>query len=694
MSTAAVGSYPIEKTRNIGIIAHIDAGKTTTTERILFYTGRTYQLGNVDEGTTVTDWMEQERERGITITSAAVTSYWRDYEINIIDTPGHIDFTAEVQRSLRVLDGGVVVFDAVAGVEPQSETVWRQANRFGVPRICFVNKMDRPGADLWRTVNMIKDRLGARPVAVQIPVGREQSFSGVVDLIRQEAHIYTDELGAKPEVVPIPEELVQEASSRREELFEAIASHDDEVLHKYLEGEELTYEEIIAGLRRCTIAGELVPVLCGSALRNKGIQKVLDAIVDYLPSPADIPPVAGIDPRTGERAERRASAEEPFTALVFKIVSDPYAGRLAYLRVYSGRAEVGGTVYNPSKGKRYRLPRLLRMYANTREEIDHVVASDIAATVGLRDVTTGDTLCDPDHPILLEAIGFPEPVISVAIEPRTKADQDRMSEALQRLAEEDPTFRVRLDGTTGQTLISGMGELHLEVLIDRLRREHNVGAHVGRPQVAYRETITRSARVEQRFVRQTGGRGQYAHVVLELEPLEKGAGVQFEDSIRGGVIPQEFIPAVRQGVLDASSSGVLSGYPVTDVRVRLVDGSYHAVDSSEYAFRVAGSMAFKEGVMRGAPIILEPIMKVEVVVPEEATGDVIGGLSQRRADIQGMEPRPRAFQAIRGTAPLAEMFGYATELRSVTQGRGTFTMEFDHYAPAPAELVKRLTGQV
>jgi elongation factor G len=685
-------AYPIEKRRNIGIIAHIDAGKTTTTERILFYTGRTHQLGNVDEGTTVTDWMDQERERGITITSAAVTCYWREHEISIIDTPGHIDFTAEVQRCLRVLDGGVVVFDAVAGVEPQSETVWRQADRFGVPRICFVNKMDRVGADLTRTVRMIRDRLGAEPLPLQVPIGVEQDFRGVVDLLALQAMVYTDELGASPEVIPIPAELKRQVDKQRGELLEALASHDDEILAKYLEGEEISPCELRAAIRRCTIAGKLVPVLCGSALRNKGVQPLLDAIVDYLPSPLDIPAVRGVDPRDGSTVERRASVEEPFCALVFKIVSDAYAGQLCYLRVYSGRARVGDTVLNVRTGRKQRLARLLRMYANRREEIDEAVASDIIAAVGLREVVTGDTISDPAHPIYLEPIHFPEPVISVAIEPRTKADQDRLSEALQKLALEDPTFSVRFDSATGQTLIAGMGELHLDVLVERMRREFNVNAHVGKPQVAYRETVTRPAEAEGRFIRQTGGRGQYGHVVLQVEPLGKGGGIEFEDASSGGVVPKEFIPAVEEGVREAASTGVLAGYPLTDVKVRLVDGSYHPVDSSDLAFRIAASIGLREAVMKGAPIILEPIMKVEVVVPEQATGDVIGSLNQRRADIVGMEPRPGGMQAIRAMVPLSEMFGYATELRSLTQGRGTFTMEFDHYAPVPEEIARRLAG--
>ncbi len=687
-----MSSYPIEKTRNIGVIAHIDAGKTTTTERILFYTGRTHQLGNVDEGTTVTDWMEQERERGITITSAAVTCYWRGYEINIIDTPGHIDFTAEVQRALRVLDGGVVVFDAVAGVEPQSETVWRQADRFGVPRICFVNKMDRLGADFWRTIGMIRERLGATPIAVQLPIGSEASFVGLVDLMTMTAWEYPDETGSRAEIVALPSDMVEEAERRREELVETIATHDDQIMGRYLEGEELSIEALMAGLRRCTIAGTLVPVLCGSSLRNKGVQRLLDAVVDYLPSPAEVPAVVGVDPDDGTPAERRASFDEPFSALVFKIVADPYAGRLAYLRVYSGQAKTGDTVLNASRGRKQRLPRLLRMYANRREEVTEIVASDIVATVGVRDVATGDTLCDVQHPIVLESITFPEPVISVAIEPRTKADQDKMGEALYKLSEEDPTFRIHNDETTGQTLISGMGELHLEVLIDRMRREYGVSAHVGSPQVAYRETITRAVTMEGRFVRQTGGRGQYGHVEIELEPLGKGSGVEFEDGLVGSSVPREYVPAIKQGIEEAASAGVMAGYPVTDVKVRLVDGSYHPVDSSEMAFRIAASMAFRDAAAKAGPILLEPIMKVEAVIPEAAIGDIIGSLQQRRAEIQGMDQRPGSAQAVDALVPMSELFGYTTELRSLTQGRGTFTMEFHHYGAVPQEVVKRLVG--
>jgi elongation factor G len=683
--------FALEKIRNIGIIAHIDAGKTTTTERILFYTGRTHRLGSVDEGTATTDWMPQERERGITITAAAITAYWRDHQINIIDTPGHIDFTAEVQRSLRVLDGGVVVFDAVAGVEPQSETVWRQADRYRVPRVCFVNKMDRTGADFHRTVAMIRERLGATPVPIQLPIGVEGSFRGAVDLLTMQAVTYTDELGAHRQYGPIPDELVEAAQAAREAMIEHIVETDDALLHKYLEGEEISADELRAALRRATIAGRITPVLCGSALRNKGVQPLLDAIVDYLPSPVDIPPIRGTNPLTGEEEMRPADENAPLAALVFKIVSDPYVGRLAYFRVYSGKIEAGQGVLNATKGKRERIGRVLRMHADRREEINEVYAGDIAATLGLKDSFTGDTLADPAYPIVLESITFPEPVISVAIEPKTAADQDKLADALRRLAEEDPTFRVRVDENTGQTLISGMGELHLEVLVDRMMREFRVAANVGRPRVAYRETITRKVRQQGRFVRQTGGHGQYGDVTLEIEPLSPGEGFVFEDRTVGGVIPKEFIPAVERGVREAMESGVLAGYPLVDIGVAVVDGSYHEVDSSEMAFKVAASMALREGALRAGPVLLEPIMKVEVVVPEEFLGDVLGNLNARRAEIQSVEPRGNA-QAIRAIVPLAEMFGYATDLRSMTQGRGTFTMEFSHYArvsEAEAEAVIR-----
>ena len=682
---------PLERYRNIGIIAHIDAGKTTTTERVLFYTGRTHRLGNVDEGTTVTDWMEQERERGITIVSAAVTAFWRDHQVNIIDTPGHIDFTAEVQRSLRVLDGGIVVFDAVQGVEPQSETVWRQADLYQVPRICFVNKMDRIGASYDRTVEMIRERLGANPIMVQMPVGQESSFQGVIDLLEEVFILWTDDLGAAPERMPVPEELREEAAARRAKMVEAIAETDEALTDKYLGGEQITVEELKAALRRAVIAGKATPVFLGSALKNKGIQPLLDGVVDYLPSPLDIPDVVGIKPGTEEQVARPADEDAPMSALVFKIVTDPYVGRLAYFRVYSGKVTKGATVYNSTAGKRERVGRLLRMYADRREDIDEVLAGDIGAVLGMKGTFTGDTLCDAVNPIVLEKITFPDPVIFVAIEPKTMADQDRLAEALQKLSEEDPTFRVGVDENTGQTLIWGMGELHLEVLLDRMQREFKVQARVGRPRVAYRESIREAVpKVEHRYVKQTGGRGQYGHVVLALEPGEPASGITFESRIRGGTIPQEFIPAVEKGVREAAEGGVIAGYPVTDIKVALLDGSFHEVDSSELAFKVAGSMAFKEGVQRGKPVLLEPVMRAEVVVPEAHVGDVTGDLSARRAQIEGIEARPGGIQAIRAMVPLAEMFGYATELRSMTQGRGAFTMEFDHYQEVERSVSEKI----
>ncbi len=683
--------FPLEKYRNIGIIAHIDAGKTTTTERILFYTGKTYRLGSVDEGNTVTDWMEQERERGITIVSAAVSAEWKGYQINIIDTPGHIDFTAEVQRSLRVLDGGIVVFDAVQGVEPQSETVWRQADRYGVPRICFVNKMDRVGASYERSIESIRERLGANPVAVQVPIGSEADFRGVVDLFTRQAIVWVDDLGKEPKITEVPAELRDEVEAARERMVEQIAETDDDLTMKYLEGEEITVEELKAALRRATIRGELTPVYCGSSLKNKGVQPLLDAVVDFLPSPLDIAEVHGIDPRTDEEVTRPPSDDAPLAALVFKIVTDPYVGRLAYFRVYSGKITQGSQVYNATRRKRERIGRLLRMYADRREDVTEVLAGDIGAVLGLKNSFTGDTLCDMANPIVLESISFPEPVISIAIEPKSTADQDKLSQALHKLAEEDPTFRVRTDEQTGQTIVSGMGELHLEILIDRLKREFNVKANVGRPRVAYRESITRPVpKVEGRFVKQTGGRGQYGHVVISMEPAEPGSGILFEDAIVGGAIPKEFIPAVEKGIREAADAGVVAGYPVTDVKVRLYDGSYHEVDSSEMAFKVAATMAFREGVKRGKPVLLEPIMKVEVVVPEEYIGDVMGQLSSRRGEIQGMEQRAGNTRAVRAMVPLAEMFGYATQLRSITQGRGAFTMEFDHYAPVPDNVARAI----
>ena len=683
-------AYPLERIRNIGIIAHIDAGKTTTTERILFYTGRTHRMGNVDDGTTVTDWMAQERERGITITAAAVTCFWRDCQINIVDTPGHIDFTAEVQRSLRVLDGGVVVFDAVAGVEPQSETVWRQADRYHVPRICFVNKMDRVGANFWRTMDMIRDQLAARPVAVQVPIGREDKFRGFVNLLTKQAIVYSDDLGASPEVIAIPDDMVAEVEEHREELLEKIAECDDQVMEKYLDGEELSVDELRRALREATLRGELVPVLCGSALRNKGVQPVLDAVVDYLPSPLDVPPMVGINTKTGTEWKCYADETKPFAALVFKVVSDPYVGRLVYLRVYSGRLEVGKTVLNTVKGKRERIGKLLRMYANRREELPSVEAGDIAAAVGLKSTFTGETLSDASQLVVLESIKFPEPVISVAIEPRTQADQDRLSEALGRLAEEDPTFHVRTDEQTGQLLISGMGELHLEVLVDRLLREFRVMANVGKPQVAYRETITKSVQSESEFIRQMGGRNIYGHVVLQLDPLPAGSGFQFENRTVESVFPQRLVPLVEEGIRESLDSGVLAGYTMVDFRVRLVGGTYDEEESSDMAYKVAASIALRNGAEDAGPILLEPMMKVEAVAPDEFSGAIIGDLSARGGQIGGLESRGVGMQGVRAQVPLAEMFGYATDLRSMTQGRGIFTMEFDHYAEVERQVLEQI----
>jgi elongation factor G len=672
--------FPLERYRNIGIIAHIDAGKTTSTERVLFYTGRTHRLGSVDDGTTVTDWMDQERERGITIVAAAVSAEWKGYFINIIDTPGHIDFTAEVQRSLRVLDGGVVVFDAVQGVEPQSETVWRQADRYGVPRICFINKMDRTGASFDRSVESIRQRLGANPIPLQMPIGEESSFRGVIDLMANQAILWMDEKGEAPSVVEIPPEFQAEAESRRARMVEQIAELDEALTLKYLEGHGISSEELKAALRREVIKGKATPVFCGSALRNKGVQLMLDAVVDYLPSPLDIPSVNGTHPSTDEQESRATDENAPLSALVFKIVSDPYVGRLAYFRVYSGKLKQGSTVMNTSRGKRERVGRLIRMYADRREEIDEVLAGDIAAVLGMKETFTGDTLSDITNPIVLETITFPEPVVSVAIEPKSMADQDKLSQALHKLSEEDPTFRVKNDETTGQTVISGMGELHLDVLIERMRREFNVNANVGRPRVAYRESITRAVnKSEYRYIKQTGGHGQYGHVVLSLEPGMPGSGLVFEDKITGGSIPREYIPAVEKGVKEASDAGVLAGYPVVDIKVTLRDGSFHEVDSNEMAFKMAATFAFREGFQKGAPVLLEPVMKVEVLAPEEYLGDVMGNLAARRATINGIEARTGNIQAVHAMVPLAEMFGYATELRSSTQGRGVFTMEFDHY---------------
>jgi elongation factor G len=683
-------AFPLERYRNIGIIAHIDAGKTTTTERILFYTGKTHRLGSVDDGTTVTDWMEQERERGITIVSAAVTAEWKGYQINIIDTPGHIDFTAEVQRSLRVLDGGIVVFDAVQGVEPQSETVWRQADRYGVPRICFANKLDRVGASYERTLDSIKQRLGANPIAMQMPIGMEASFLGVVDLMTMKAIFWDDELGKDPREAEIPADLKKEAEERRHTMVERIAELDDVLTVKYLEGKEISNEELQATLRHAVLESTATPVFCGSSLRNKGVQLVLDAVIDYLPSPLYVRPVEGIDPRTDEKVELPPQDNAILSALVFKIVTDPYVGRLAYFRVYSGTMKQGQMVTKSTKGKRERIGRLLRMYADHREDVTEVRAGDIVAALGFKDTFTGDTLCD-NRMVILENITFPEPVVSVAIEPKTTADQTRMGEALKKLSEEDPTFRVHSDENTGQTIISGMGELHLDVIVDRMMREFRVQANVGKPRVAYRESITQVVpEVNYKYAKQTGGHGQYGHVVIKLEPGERGSGVVFENKIVGGSIPREFIPAVEKGIKEVSESGVLAGYPVVDIKVTLFDGSYHEVDSNDMAFKMAATFAFKEGVRKGGPVLLEPIMKVEAVAPEEFLGDIIGGLNGRRATIRGMEMRLGNAQAINATVPLGEMFGYATELRSATQGRGVFSMEFDHYAPVPESVAREI----
>ncbi|HEY8363190.1 MAG TPA: elongation factor G [Tissierellaceae bacterium] len=682
----------LEKTRNIGIMAHIDAGKTTTTERILYYTGKIHKIGETHEGAAQMDWMEQEQERGITITSAATTCMWRGHRINIIDTPGHVDFTVEVERSLRVLDGAVAVFCAKGGVEPQSETVWRQADKYHVPRLAFVNKMDIIGADFFRVVDMIRDRLNAKPVPVQLPIGKEDTFVGVVDLVRMNARIYKDDLGEKYEITEIPSDMLSLAEEYREKLLDSIADFDEELMMKYLDGEEITEEEIIRAIRKGTVNVKITPVLCGSSYKNKGVQPLLDAIVDYLPSPIDIPPVKGIGVNSEEEEERISSDDEPFSALAFKIVSDPFVGKLAYFRVYSGTLKSGSYIYNSTKGKKERIGRLLRMHANKRQEIDEVFAGDIAAAVGLKDTTTGDTLCDENHPIILESMDFPEPVIRVAIEPKTKASQDKMATALQKLAEEDPTFKTYTDEETGQTIIAGMGELHLEIIVDRLMREFKVEANVGSPQVAYKETIQKAADAEGKYVRQSGGRGQYGHVKIKIEPQEPGAGYEFVNAIVGGAIPKEFIPAVDAGVREALESGVLAGYPVLDVKVTLYDGSYHEVDSSEMAFKIAASMAVRDAIMKAKPVLLEPVMKVEVIVPEEYMGDVIGDINSRRGRIEGMEARSGA-QVIRAFVPLAEMFGYATDLRSKTQGRGVYSMQFDHYEPVPSNIAEKIIGK-
>ena len=677
---------PLERTRNIGIMAHIDAGKTTTTERILYYTGMTHKMGEVHEGAATMDWMEQERERGITITAAATTCFWKDHRINIIDTPGHVDFTIEVERSLRVLDGAVAVFDSVQGVEPQSETVWRQADKYQVPRIAFMNKMDRVGADFYFSVQTIIDRLGANPVPIQIPIGRESEYRGSIDLITMKAYVYDDEtLGAKYKVEEIPADLVDKAKEYREKMLEAVAEFDDQVMEKYLNGQSLTEEDIRRVVRAGAISMKVIPVLCGSAFKNKGVQQLLDGVVDFLPSPLDIPAVKGLDPNTGKELERKPSDSEPFSALAFKIMSDPFAGQLTYFRVYSGTLKTGTPVLNVTKGTKDRIGRLLKMHANKREEIDAAHAGDIVAAVGLKGATTGDTLADEKQPVLLEVMKFPEPVIAMAIEPKTKPDQEKMGFALQKLAQEDPSFRVRTDEETAQTIIAGMGELHLEIIVDRLLREFKVEANVGKPEVAFRETIRRKAEAESKYIKQTGGRGQYGHVVLTVEPSESGKGLEFVNKVVGGAIPKEYIPAIEKGVKERMENGVIAGYPLRDIKVTVIDGSYHEVDSNEMAFKIAGSMGFSEACKKADAVLLEPIMKVEVLVPQEFMGDVIGNLNGRRGKVQGMKVRAGA-QAIEASVPLMEMFGYATDLRSRTQGRATYSMEFDRYDQVPKQI--------
>jgi elongation factor G len=686
-------SFPLEQIRNIGIIAHIDAGKTTLTERILYYTGRTYKIGDVDDGTAVMDWMTQERERGITITAAATTCQWLDHRINIIDTPGHVDFTAEVERSLRVLDGGIVVFDAVAGVEPQSETVWRQADGYGVPRICFVNKMDRIGADFYRTVDMIRERLGESALAIQLPLGAENSFRGVIDIIAERAWVFSDDPNESPVAEDIPRDYEEVSSRYREAMIERLAESDDQLMALYLEGGTINALAIKEALRRATIANRVVPVLCGSALRNKGIQHMLDAVVSYLPSPIDVPPVVGIDPRNGKELQRSPTDGAPFSALAFKIVSDPFIGRLVYFRVYSGKVEAGAQVYNSRSERRERIGRLLKMHANRREEVKQVEAGDIAAALGLKDTFTGDTLCHTNAPIVLETIRFPQPVISVTIEPKSRAEQDRLDDALTKLGQEDPTFITRYDEEMGQTIISGMGELHLEVIVDRLLREFQVGANVGRPRVAYRETITVPVKVEGRFIKQTGGRGQYGHVRIELQPGKRGSGFEFVNGIKGGIIPRQYITPVESGVREAMEGGVIAGYPLVDIKATLYDGSFHEVDSSELAFRIAGTMALKDGVKRAKPILLEPVMKLEVVTPEGFMGDILGDLNSRRGQVASIDSRGNT-KIIRCFIPLAETFGYATDLRSMSQGRATFAMEFHRYEELPQKLAEQLVVKV
>ncbi len=685
--------FPLKKTRNIGIISHIDAGKTTTTERILYYTGRVHKMGETHDGAAVMDFMDQEQERGITITSAATTCQWRDHRINIIDTPGHVDFTVEVERSLRVLDGAIALFCSVGGVEPQSETVWRQADKYHVPRIAFVNKMDRMGADFFRVVEMMKERLGANAVPIQLPVGSEDEFKGVVDLIKMDAIIYHDDLGVNYERCEIPDRYKELAAEKREELLEQLAEHDDELMMAYLEEEDIEVEKIYSVLRDAVLDVSIIPVLCGSAFKNKGVQMLLDAIVDFLPSPQNVPPVEGFHPETEENIVREANDEAPFSALAFKIMSDPYVGKLAFFRVYSGVLEAGSYIYNSTSDERERIGRILQMHANHREEREAVYAGDLAAAVGVKNTTTGDTLCDEENPVVLESMDFPEPVISVAIEPKTQAEQDKLSEALQKLAEEDPTFRIKTDEETGQTLIMGMGELHLEVIVNRLVRDFNVDANIGQPRVSYRETITRPVEdVEGKFIRQSGGRGQYGHVIMDVEPLEQGEGFEFVDDIYGGAIPAEYIPSVEDGIKEAMENGITAGYPVVDVKVTLKDGSFHEVDSSEMAFKIAGSIGFREAAQKADPVILEPIMEVEVVTPEEYMGEVIGDLNGRRGNVKGMGKRKSA-QVIKAVVPLAEMFGYATDLRSKTQGRATHTMQFSHYAELPENIAEDIRSR-
>ena len=681
--------FALDKVRNIGIMAHIDAGKTTVTERILYYTGKIHKMGDTHEGAAQMDWMVQEQERGITITSAATTCHWDGHRINIIDTPGHVDFTVEVERSLRVLDGAVALFDAKTGVEPQSETVWRQADRYHVPRICFINKMDATGADFFMAMDTIKDKLKANAVAVEIPVGAEDKFQGVIDLITKKARIYHDDLGVKYDDIEVPEEYREKAEEYRAILLDSIAEFDEEIMMKYLDGEELTEDEIHKAIRIGTIANKLNPVLCGSAYKNRGVQPLLDAIVAYMPSPIDIPPIKGIDPKTGEEGERISSDEEPFSALAFKIVTDPYVGKLAYFRVYSGVLKSGSYVINSTKGQRERIGRILIMHANKQEEVEEVYAGEIAAAIGLKNTTTGDTLCDPDNPIILEKMEFPEPVISVAIEPKTRASQEKMGIALAKLAEEDPTFRTYTNEETGQTIIAGMGELHLEIIVDRLLREFKVEANIGNPQVSYRETITTQAEAEGKYVRQSGGHGQYGHVKIKIEPNEAGKGFEFINKIVGGVVPKEFIGPTEAGIKEACEAGVLAGYPMLDIKVTLFDGSYHEVDSSEMAFKIAGSMAFKEAVMKANPVLLEPMMKVEITTPDDYLGDVMGDVNSRRGKIQGMNPKD-GFHILDAFIPLSMMFGYATDLRSKTQGRATYSMQFDHYAPVPKSLADEI----